>query len=105
MKEVIKIFNHNFKFDASFSENETDICKTVHNFLRADPNIRLTPENYVEIFSYTIQIADCGQELAMMAYDKQNQRLMTANGYYALNVSCPCPFAREESTVSAFAFR
>lgn len=88
MKAVIKLFNHGFKFDASFTEQETAICQTVRNFLAADPDSRLCPDNYVEMMSYIIQVADCGQERSMMAFDKENQRLsVKAQGYYAINVS------------------
>jgi glycyl-tRNA synthetase beta subunit len=87
MKAVVNLFNHHFQFDNSFNQQEANFCDKIRRFLAADPNARLNPENYVEMLSCAVQIADCCQSQAMAAQEIKNQRLtLNAQGYYVVKV-------------------
>jgi hypothetical protein len=55
------------------------------SFIDADPKQRLNAINYVDLFSYCVQIDDCGQERQMMAFDRVQYVEKAANDCYRLN--------------------
>jgi hypothetical protein len=85
-KEIVSLFNNFFEVeDRPVTELEAFVCTTIRSFIDADPSERLNAINYCDLFSYCVQIDDCGQERQIMAFDRVQHIEKAANGCYRLN--------------------